>query len=119
MSIFLINPVCVCGNNLKIICGLSFSWFSASCEGILFCVHCHHVRDFNRCIITCWLPVRDPPAENIHISSLPPSVPTDPEPQPTGAQGEDVCFVDFVAHRSFIEMHEAFQLQEVIPAVTP
>ncbi|XP_036961022.1 natural resistance-associated macrophage protein 2-like isoform X1 [Acanthopagrus latus] len=31
---------------------------------------------------------REPPAENIHISSLPPSVPTDPEPQQTGGQGE-------------------------------
>ncbi|XP_076597056.1 natural resistance-associated macrophage protein 2-like isoform X2 [Chaetodon auriga] len=34
-------------------------------------------------------PVRDPPPENIHISSLPPSAPTDPQPQQTGGQAGD------------------------------
>ncbi|XP_032378049.1 natural resistance-associated macrophage protein 2 isoform X1 [Etheostoma spectabile] len=34
--------------------------------------------------------VRDPPPENIHISSLPPSVPTEQEPGPTGGQAGDV-----------------------------
>ncbi|KAE8292820.1 Natural resistance-associated macrophage protein 2 [Larimichthys crocea] len=32
--------------------------------------------------------VREPPQENIHISSLPPSVPTDQEPQQNGARGD-------------------------------
>ncbi|KAM6928785.1 natural resistance-associated macrophage protein 2-like [Lycodopsis pacificus] len=35
-------------------------------------------------------PVRDPPPENIHISSLPPSVPTDQEPEQTGGQADDL-----------------------------
>ncbi|KAL6119394.1 slc11a2 [Pungitius sinensis] len=35
--------------------------------------------------------VRDPVPENIHISSLPPSVPTDQKPQPTGGQADDVA----------------------------
>lgn len=30
--------------------------------------------------------VRDPPPENIHISCLPPSIPTDPEPEPAAGQ---------------------------------
>ncbi|TDH10205.1 hypothetical protein EPR50_G00072610 [Perca flavescens] len=34
--------------------------------------------------------VRAPPPENIHISSLPPSVPTDQEPGPTGGLAGDV-----------------------------
>ncbi|XP_070695169.1 natural resistance-associated macrophage protein 2-like [Pempheris klunzingeri] len=34
--------------------------------------------------------VRDPPPENIHISSLPPSFPTDPEPEQNGGQGDVV-----------------------------
>ncbi|XP_041655295.1 natural resistance-associated macrophage protein 2-like [Cheilinus undulatus] len=34
--------------------------------------------------------VRDPPPENIHISCLPPSIPTDQEPDQTGAIGEVV-----------------------------
>ncbi|XP_034731547.1 natural resistance-associated macrophage protein 2-like isoform X2 [Etheostoma cragini] len=34
--------------------------------------------------------VRAPPPENIHISSLPPSVPTEQEPGPTGGQAGDV-----------------------------
>ncbi|XP_044065991.1 natural resistance-associated macrophage protein 2-like [Siniperca chuatsi] len=34
--------------------------------------------------------VRDPPPENIHISSLPPSVPTDQEPEQTGGHGDVV-----------------------------
>ncbi|XP_045913059.1 natural resistance-associated macrophage protein 2-like isoform X1 [Micropterus dolomieu] len=33
---------------------------------------------------------RDPPPENIHISSLPPSIPTDQEPEQTGGQGDMV-----------------------------
>ncbi|XP_068589237.1 natural resistance-associated macrophage protein 2-like isoform X2 [Cebidichthys violaceus] len=33
--------------------------------------------------------VRDPPPENIHISSLPPSVPTDQEPEQTGGRAGD------------------------------
>ncbi|XP_038579402.1 natural resistance-associated macrophage protein 2-like [Micropterus salmoides] len=33
---------------------------------------------------------RDPPPENIHISSLPPSIPTDREPEQTGGQGDMV-----------------------------
>ncbi|KAA8591474.1 hypothetical protein FQN60_002417, partial [Etheostoma spectabile] len=36
------------------------------------------------------LEFRDPPPENIHISSLPPSVPTEQEPGPTGGQAGDV-----------------------------
>ncbi|XP_070766015.1 natural resistance-associated macrophage protein 2-like [Enoplosus armatus] len=36
------------------------------------------------------LAVRDPPPESIRISSLPPSVPTDQEPQQTGGQAGDV-----------------------------
>ncbi|XP_075954779.1 natural resistance-associated macrophage protein 2-like [Anarhichas minor] len=34
--------------------------------------------------------VRDPPPESIHISSLPPSVPTDQEPEQTGGQADDM-----------------------------
>ncbi|XP_074537399.1 natural resistance-associated macrophage protein 2-like [Halichoeres trimaculatus] len=34
--------------------------------------------------------VRDPPPENIHISCLPPSIPTDPEPEQTERQGDMV-----------------------------
>ncbi|XP_070824326.1 natural resistance-associated macrophage protein 2-like isoform X2 [Chaetodon trifascialis] len=34
-------------------------------------------------------PVRDPPPENIHISSLPPSAPTEQQPQQTGGQAGD------------------------------
>lgn len=71
---------------------------------------CNHVSGCNHRIITRLLPARDPPPENIHISSLPPSIPTDIEPQQTGEQGEDVCFVDgfLLFVRSFIKMHEAF-----------
>ncbi|XP_071333528.1 natural resistance-associated macrophage protein 2-like [Trachinotus anak] len=35
-------------------------------------------------------PVRDPPPEDIHISSLPPSIPTDQEAEQAGAQADDV-----------------------------
>ncbi|CAJ1084422.1 natural resistance-associated macrophage protein 2-like [Xyrichtys novacula] len=34
--------------------------------------------------------VRDPPPENIHISCLPPSIPTDQEPDHTGGRGDPV-----------------------------
>ncbi|XP_035511736.1 natural resistance-associated macrophage protein 2-like [Morone saxatilis] len=34
--------------------------------------------------------VRDPPPENIHISSLPPSFPTDQQQQPTGGRADDL-----------------------------
>uniref|UniRef100_UPI0037E8BB79 natural resistance-associated macrophage protein 2-like isoform X2 n=1 Tax=Semicossyphus pulcher TaxID=241346 RepID=UPI0037E8BB79 len=34
--------------------------------------------------------VRDPPPENIHISCLPPSIPTDHEPEQTGGIGDSV-----------------------------
>lgn len=61
---------------------------------ILFCVHCDHVSDCNPSIITCFPPGRDPPTEDIHISSLPPSIPTDHEAEQTEEQGEDVYFVD-------------------------
>ena len=67
---------------------------------------CDPVNDCNRSIITCLAAGREPPAENIHISSLPPSVPTDPEPQQTGGQGNHVCFV----HRSlfFVPARHSF-----------
>ncbi|XP_037334736.2 natural resistance-associated macrophage protein 2-like [Pungitius pungitius] len=35
--------------------------------------------------------VRDPVPENIHIASLPPSVPTDHKPEPTGGQADSVA----------------------------
>ncbi|XP_023126761.2 natural resistance-associated macrophage protein 2-like [Amphiprion ocellaris] len=35
-------------------------------------------------------PARNPPLENIHISSLPPGFPTDQEPEPTVEQAQDV-----------------------------
>ncbi|XP_074499467.1 natural resistance-associated macrophage protein 2-like isoform X1 [Sebastes fasciatus] len=38
--------------------------------------------------------VRDPHPENIHISSLPPSIPTDLEPEPTGGEGEEADDVE-------------------------
>ncbi len=64
-------------------------------------------------IITCLLPARDPPAESIHISSLPPSIPTDEEPEQTGAPGEEVCFVRSFCFcwdsSQFYETQEAFQ----------
>uniref|UniRef100_A0A8C4ILD2 Solute carrier family 11 member 1 n=1 Tax=Dicentrarchus labrax TaxID=13489 RepID=A0A8C4ILD2_DICLA len=34
--------------------------------------------------------VRDPPLENIHISSLPPSFPTDQQQEPTGGRADDL-----------------------------
>lgn len=49
---------------------------------------------YNLSLITCLLAGREPPPENIHISCLPPSVPTDHETEQTRRQGEDVCFVD-------------------------
>ncbi|XP_023197140.1 natural resistance-associated macrophage protein 2-like isoform X1 [Xiphophorus maculatus] len=48
------------------------------------------ILGFKSSLITGLLPGRNPPPENIHISSLPPSIPLDPEPDLPGQQDDSV-----------------------------
>lgn len=103
-----INLVCIWGNNEAChftglqwrpnitflfcptwwLCSHFFSWFSV-CEGFTLCALWSCKVSYNLSITTCLFPVRDPPPENIHISSLPPSIPTEQEPEHTEGQGDD------------------------------
>lgn len=81
-------------------------------KDLILCMYSDYINHFNPSIITCLLPGRNPAPEQIHITSLPPSIPTDQEPEQAEGQGEDVYPVHSVFFKDsshFYEIHETFQ----------
>lgn len=74
-------------------------------KDLILCMYSDYINHFNPSIITCLLPGRNPAPEQIHITSLPPSIPTDQEPEQAEGQGEDVYPVHNVF---FLRTHHIF-----------
>lgn len=73
-------------------------------KDLILCMYSDYINHSNPSIITCLLPGRNPAPEQIHITSLPPSIPTDQEPEQAEGQGEDV----YPVHSVFLRTHHIF-----------